>query len=74
VTIILILLGASASAALAIGLALFRVEAIILASLFLALLCAALLPYHGFGELAGDGRLTESSHERQAELVNRYGL
>jgi hypothetical protein len=95
VTIILILLGASASAGLAIGLALFRVEAIILASLFLALLCAALLPYHGFGpggdvsisvgllaalqssffrgyshELAGDGRLTESS----AELVNRYGL
>jgi hypothetical protein len=53
VTIILILLCASASAGLAIGLLLFRVEAIVLASLFLALLCAALLPYHGFG-LVGD--------------------
>jgi hypothetical protein len=53
VTIILILLGASASAGIAIGLALFRVEAIVLASLCLALLCAALLPYHGFG-LGGD--------------------
>jgi len=53
VTIILILLCASASAGLAIGLLLFRVEAIVLASVFLALLCAALLPYHGFG-LGGD--------------------
>jgi hypothetical protein len=53
VTIILILLCASASAGLAIGLLLFRVEAVVLASLFLALLCAALLPYHGFG-LGGD--------------------
>jgi hypothetical protein len=53
VTIILILLGASASAGIAIGLALFGVEAIVLASLCLALLCAALLPYHDFG-LGGD--------------------
>jgi hypothetical protein len=53
VTIILILLCASASAGLAIGLLLFRVEAIVLASLCLALLCAVLLPYHGFG-LGGD--------------------
>ena len=49
VTIILILLCVSASAGIAIGLLLFRVEAIVLASLFLALLCAALVPYHGFG-------------------------
>jgi len=53
VTIIVILLCASASAGIAIGLLLFRVEAIVLASLFLALLCAALLPYHSFG-LVGD--------------------
>jgi len=53
VTIILILFSTCASAGLAIGLLLFRVEAIVLASLFLALLCAALLPYHGF-ELGGD--------------------
>ena len=52
-TIILTLLCASALAGLAIGLVLFRVEAIVLASLFLALLCAALLPNHGFG-LVGD--------------------
>ena len=36
-----------------VGVLLFRVEAIILASLFLALLCAAFLPYHSFG-LVGD--------------------
>jgi hypothetical protein len=53
VTVISTLLCASASAGFAIGLLLFRVEAIVIASLFLALLCAALLPYHGFG-LAGD--------------------
>jgi hypothetical protein len=53
VTISLILFSTSASAGLAIGLLLFRVEAIVLASLCLALLSAALLPCHGFG-LGGD--------------------
>ena len=52
-TIILFLLCASASAGFAIGLVLFEAEAIVLTSLFLALLSAALLPYHGFG-LVGD--------------------
>ena len=53
VTNILILLCASASAGFAIGLVLFRAEAIVLTSLFLALLSAALPPCHGFG-LVGD--------------------
>jgi hypothetical protein len=53
VTNILILLCASASAGFAIGLVLFRAEAIVLTSLFLALLSAALPSYHGLG-LVGD--------------------
>jgi hypothetical protein len=53
VAIILFLLCASALAGFAIGLVLFEAEAIVLTSLFLVLLCAALLPYHGFG-LAGE--------------------
>jgi hypothetical protein len=49
VTIIFILLCASASAGLAIGLVLFRAEAILLASPLVALLTAALLRDQGFG-------------------------
>jgi hypothetical protein len=51
--VILSLFCASASAGLAIGILLFGAEAIIPTSLFLVLLSAALLPYHGFG-LVGD--------------------
>jgi hypothetical protein len=49
VTIIFILLCASASAGLTIGLVFFRAEAIVLISPLVALLSAALLRHHGFG-------------------------
>jgi hypothetical protein len=68
VTIILFLLCATALAGFAIGLVLFEAEAIVLTSLFLALLCAALLPYHGFG-LAGDVLI---SAELLAALQSSY--
>ena len=50
-TIISILLCASASAGLAIGLVFFRAEAIVLASPLVALFSAALLRYHDYGLL-----------------------
>jgi hypothetical protein len=53
VTIIFVLLCASASAGLAIGLVFFRAIAIVLASPFVAFVSAALLLYFDFGLVRG---------------------
>src|SRR5260370_9801629 len=51
--IVLILLSASASLGLAIGLFILRAVAIVLASLCVALLSMAVLLHHGFGRMKG---------------------